>query len=1204
MNSYSTKKHSFRKAGATGILALATFILGSVTIPTPAAFAQATPTSGAIQGTISDQSGAAVPGAQVTITNTSTSTSRTVTTDSAGFYNSGSLNAGQYAISVAAPGFQKLESSIGVNVNVVSGGNFKLPVGQSSTTVTVQAGALQVNTEQSTVQNTLSTAQIDTLPVNGRNFLDLAQLEPGVQLQSGETFDPTKAGYSALSFSGLAGRTTRIQLDGQDITDETVGTTIFNVSQGSVDQVQIARSTQDVTGDITSTGSVQAATRSGTNAFHGNLFYDFQDHSVGFAKERAVDTPFQRNQFGGSVGGPIIKDKLFFFGNAERIKQDTGTVSTVGSQFAGILAQFPFVPSPFRETYSTARLDWAGWHGIHFFARANYEVNSAVSAFGKGYSIYANRDNTPGIAGGADFSTAHTTHSVRVSYEKFHNFIADAVSPTSTYYGVPGIEFYFPAQGLYSGPNYLAPQQTYQSDKQFRYDGSWIKGQHNIRFGAGFNRILGGGLANFFGIAPRVRIDSSTQLGPDPSNPLDYGAFRVVLGNGQGFFTEKPGFGYPAGGQGDWRTFAYVADSWKIRPDFTLNYGIRWSRDTGRSDSDLAPIPCSAVDVSLAGYNPCSSPSDRLLDQFGAGLGARVRQPNFDLGPQLGFAYSPGGTGKTVIRGGIGVFFENSVFNNVLFDRPFKLAEGRFNASKTLCSGYGIYSFTLPGTNTVVDSYNGVSIQDICNKETIAQSGPAFAALQQEYQQATAKSPTSANGDFVGNTLAVPTAAGYAAYAPDFKTAYATQINIGVQREMWHGSVLSVDYLHSVTNHIQQAIDTNHIGDARYFDPAAAAGAIQATLASCGVGSIDAAIAACPGLYPDGGGATIADFANNGLDSEVQFNGGYPSPGSLAFPGINPKVGQGWFQFPSGRAGYDALQVNFRQQARNPLPGIADSNFEASYSLSREVNTTTPDRITGGSDAFFTPQAWDYNQPTRFIGPGELDRTHILSFGGSAHLKYGPRLGLIGHIYSSPATNLVMDTTTAGSSGQIFQTDYTGDGSIGDVFPGTNPGAMMRQVSNHNIGNLINRYNSTMANRLTPAGQTVVNSGLISAQQMQRLGGVMQPVGLVTGQGQTLRNYPFRTLDANFTWPVKLKWISESATLEPAVSIFNVANFGNYTLNNYDPELLNSPGATDFNYPNAPMPYLAKDANRVTRGSGTFDAGDARSMQFELKFTF
>jgi hypothetical protein len=278
-----------------------------------------------------------------------------------------------------------------------------------------------------------------------------------------------------------------------------------------------------------------------------------------------------------------------------------------------------------------------------------------------------------------------------------------------------------------------------------------------------------------------------------------------------------------------------------------------------------------------------------------------------------------------------------------------------------------------------------------------------------------------------------------------------------------------------------------------------------------------------------------------------------------------------------------------------------DSNFEASYSLSRQVSTTAGSN-GAGSDSFFAPNAWDYNQPTRFIGPGDLDRTHIFSFGGSALLKYGPRVGLIGHIYSSPASNLVMDTTTNGGSGQIFQTDYTGDGSIGDVFPGTNPGAFMRQYSQHNLSKLIDRYNSQLAGQLTPAGQTLVKSGLITAQQMAALGGVMQPVGLAPGS--TLRNFPFRSIDASFAYPIKLKWLSDVATLEPAVAIYNVANFGNYSLNNYDAELLNSPSSTDTNYPNGPFNFSVKDQNRIVRGSGTFDQGDARSTEFQLRFTF
>ncbi len=1185
-------------------------VAGSLTV-LPAR-AQVTPTSGAIQGTVTDTSGAAIPGAEVTIIDTNTNSTRKVTTDGAGYYTSGSLVPGSYQVAIVATGFQQLKATTIVNVNVVTSGNYKLPVGNSSETVQVTAGQVQTNTEQSSVQNVLTAQQIETLPINGRNFLDLAQLEPGVQLQSGESFDPTKAGYSALSFSGASGRTTRIQLDGQDITDETVGTTIFNVSQGAIDQVQISRSTQDITGDLTSTGSVQAATRSGTNAFHGLAYYNFQDHGVGFASQRGVDTPFQRNQFGGSIGGPIIKDKLFFFANSERIKQDLGTISTVGSLFSGVLQQFPFIPTPFRDTYSTGRLDYSGPHGIHFFARANYEANSAVSSFGLGYSIYSNRDNTPGIAGGADFVTGNFTHSIRVSYEKFHNLLVNAVNPGTTYYAVPGIEFRYISQGLYSGPNYLAPQGTYQSDKQFRYDGSWTKSSHNIRFGGGFNRILGGGTADFFGTAPRVTINSSSLLpGQDAANPLNYSAFGVVLGNGQGYFTEQPQFNLPAGGQGDWRTFAYVADSWKIRPNFTVNYGVRWIRDTGRSDADLAPIPCSAVDTSAAGpgYNPCASPNDRLLDQFGAGLGARVNQPNYNFAPQLGFAYSPGASGKTVIRAGIGVFYENSVFNNVLFDRPFKLKQGAFNSSKQLCSQYGNYSFVLPD-GTTVDNYNGTSIQALCS-ESIQQSGPAFAALQAQYQKATAGSGgVVQNPDYVGSTLAIPTAAGYSAYAPDFKTAYATQVNFGVQQELWKGSVLTVDYLHSVTNHIQQGVDANRVGDARFFDKTAGAAAVTKTVAQCGATSVDQAIAACGGLHPAGpgtrvGGATIQDFAKNGLDSGVQFNSGYPVPGTIAFAGRNPQVGQGIFQSPTGRAGYDALQFNFRQQARHPLPGLTDTNFEASYSFSREVSSTAAIPTSGsGSDGFFTPTAWDYNQPTRFIGSGNLDRRHILSFGGSSTVKYGPRIGIIGHIYSAQAANLLLDTTTNGGKGQIFQTDWTGDGTIGDLVPGSDPGYFQRQVTRDNLGKFINRYNSKFAGTLTPAGQTVVNNGVLSAAQLSALGGVMQPIGVPTGP--TIRNYPFRTIDANFSYPIHLHKISESMVLEPGVAMYNVANFGNYKdiTNGGDQELLIAPGAGDTNYVNGPFNFATKDQNRITRGAGTFDQGDARSTEFQLKLTF
>jgi hypothetical protein len=242
---------------------------------------------GSIQGTITDPSGAVVPNATVKITGTETGSVKVLTTDSAGFYAVGPLNPGSYNVAVTASGFESLSITTVIRTGTATPGSFKLTLGNERETVEVNAGAVQINTDQAGVSAVITSAQINSLPVNGRNILDFAQLQPGVQLQAGGSgdggFDPTKAGYSALSFSGISGRTTRILLDGQDITDETVGTTIYNVSQGSVGEFQVNTATSDVSGEITASGSVLASTRSGTNSFHGQAFYLFQDQRVGAA---------------------------------------------------------------------------------------------------------------------------------------------------------------------------------------------------------------------------------------------------------------------------------------------------------------------------------------------------------------------------------------------------------------------------------------------------------------------------------------------------------------------------------------------------------------------------------------------------------------------------------------------------------------------------------------------------------------------------------------------------------------------------------------------------------------------------------------------------------------------------------------------------------------------------------------------------------
>ncbi len=1188
----------FRFRGATPFLGIALALAVATPLVRQIASGQATTTAGAIQGTVSDPQGASLAGATVTITSMGTGAKRTLTVDSAGFYSISSLVPGQYQIAVDAPGFSKSVATLTVQIGTTTNGNIKLSVGSASTEVVVNSEALQVNTVQSTVQGVLTAEQIDNLPISGRNFLDLSQLEPGVQLQSGETFDPTKAGYSSISINGVNGRTARILLDGQDISDETVGTTTLNVSQGSIEEFQIARSSLDISNELTSSGSVTVSTRSGTNKIHGQAFELFRDQRAGAAAAPGgADYPFQRDQFGGRLGGPIIKDKLFIFGSSERVKQDAFNSVQVFAPFAQYNGGYT---SPFRDNYDAGRLDYNGPWGVHMFFRGAYENNLDDATYGYGYSRYGNKDNTPAFAGGADFVTGKYTHSLRWSYLKFHNLIADQTAS-----GVPnlapGVELFFASQNLITGPNLLAPQQTYQSDKQFRYDGGVTLRTHQIQYGASINRILGGGFASFYGFAPEVDgfFSNGPVAGGSASDPTAYAAQGITMGNGEGYNTEHSGFGAPAGGQGDWRLGLYLGDTWKINPKLTVNYGLRYSRDTGRTDSDLAPIPCSAAVAVWGANSPCVT--GNLLDSIvpGLNLGARVRQPNLDFGPKAGFAYDVKGDGKTVIRGGMGLYFENSIFNNVLFDRPARLATGLFFGDAQLPSGTG--SYRMPN-GTTVTSVNGVPLASLWG-EPISQSAPYFAALQALYQTATASAGAAANGGYVANSLSEGPN-GLSLYAPNFQVGRSIQINFGIQREVWKGAIASADYVRNVGDHFQQAIDVNHVGDANYLNKAAAANAITLTTASfgCTAGTassqIDCAIAA---------GATIVDFAKNGLDSgNGGLLGGAPAAAAglspdtgAAFAGINPKFGRMATNYPLGRSVYNALQTNLRQSARVPITGLRRSDFEISYTLSRFISS-------GGSDQNFTPTAVDNNHPLAFAGPAGTDRTHQLSYGGTFDWIGSIQTSIIGHYYSALPTTLTLDPNGAGP-GEIFSSDLTGDGTVGDILPGQKSGAFMRSVKPGQLAQVISTYNATAAGKLTPAGQALVSNGIMTAAQMTELGGVTRTIA--APPPGNAGNGSLRTFDFVLARPTKVKWLGDSGLIEPSVSFFNLFNLANFS--NFLNAAPNSTGGGSLaniqqsgTVNGTDTSLASRNALRLGNGSGVFSQGAARILEYGVKINF
>src|ERR1700735_2407600 len=253
------------------LAALSALLLCSV------AFAQSTVSNGSISGTVTDATGAVVPNAKVIMTGPTGQTIH-ATTSGAGTYSSGALVPGMYSVRAEAKGFKTTQLKVDVQVNNTANGNIKLEIGQESTVIEVQGSEVAVNTEQAEVQGVLTASQISNLPVNGRNFLDLAQLEPGVQIQDGTNFDPTKVGYSSISFGGRFGRTARINVDGVDISDETVGTTTEDIPASSIQEFSIAQSNLDLANELTSSGVVNVVTKSGTSGVHGEAFGFFRDH--------------------------------------------------------------------------------------------------------------------------------------------------------------------------------------------------------------------------------------------------------------------------------------------------------------------------------------------------------------------------------------------------------------------------------------------------------------------------------------------------------------------------------------------------------------------------------------------------------------------------------------------------------------------------------------------------------------------------------------------------------------------------------------------------------------------------------------------------------------------------------------------------------------------------------------------------------------
>jgi hypothetical protein len=1164
-------------------------------------FAQTTVGTGSIVGTVSDPSGAVVNGASVTITNVRTGQVIELATNSSGSFNSGALVPGNYKTLVSAKGFSSAEVSLTVLVGNTATVNVSLQIGQENQIIDVEDSAVRVNTEQATVQGVLNADQIDNLPVNGRNFLDLAQLEPGVQIQDGANF--SKDGYSSISFGGRFGRTARIEVDGIDVSDEIFGSTTTNIPASGIQEFQLSQSSLDLSTELTTSGAINVTTRSGTNAIHGEAFGLFRDSSLAAALPTppGLSEPFQRSQYGGRLGGPMVKNKFFYFLDGERTLEHEQAPVLVAAPFEQYSGSFS---SPFHENNLMAKADYQLTHSVRAFYRFSYFQNSFSANGGLGFSVYGGKNHTRTHVAGFDFNTGSFSHSLRFGYLKTGLQHVDRTSGTDLPLAHYPLNIQMGNTGLSTGPSGSALQAILQADHQAKYDGSKTLGSHIMRYGFDFNRIAAAGFAPFQTLAPylstNVGLSEETfaQAGPFPggdTNPLNYPVEYVSVSNGLGYVTPFPGLGFPAGSYFYHRLAAYLGVSSKWKRNFTLTYGVRYAREPGRSDSEFPAIP--------------------QLNALMPGLGNRVRQPNSNFAPQLGFAWDPRSKGKTSIRGGIGLFYENVLTVVAPFDPAFRVPVGNvFIQTPTACAGTALpVSVNISGGGLLQPTFCSAAVGGVNNPVAIGTVADQIAAFQKLYQADSPFDLKAPNPNYIGSLLHQGLGFGCCVYDPNFRTPRSVQMNIGVQREIRPGMVFSADFVRNVQTHYFLGIDENHTGDIRYFNKSAAQQAIAATLSLCGASSIDQAIVVCPtnpigqqqsGYTPRP--ATMADFASNGLTSPADFNAvcSFRSPtvpGSnyaCAFPGINPNAPPLLLFKPIGRSVYSGFETKVSQNVQQPFRGVRALNFQVSYALSRFENSGgslgNGAVSASASDQDVGPGALDNAKPSRYFGPAVLDRAHQLSFGGYADLPGGFQLSAISHFWSPLSTSLVVPNTNLGP-GEIFRTDFTGDGTTQDPMPGTHVGNFDRGINASRINDVIANYNSVYSNQPTPAGRVLIENRLFSVTQLQQLGAVA-PAVVPAPPGQ-VNLFWLRAFDMKVSWSYQIR---ERFTVEPSAGFYNLFNFANFDLPGTALNGLLTGAAGQINGTTS----MGHNVDRVGVGTGVYSLGAPRQIEFGLRITF